>query len=43
MLLKYRKKDNLDLEIASKRWKEIEEGKFSKSNEKEFLKELENW
>ena len=35
--------DLIDMKIADKRWKEIEQGKLKKSTKKEFLKELENW
>jgi AbrB family looped-hinge helix DNA binding protein len=41
--LKQLEEDIIDMQIASKRWKEIEEGKFAKSNKKEFLKQLEDW
>lgn len=37
------KKDLIDIKIAEKRLKEIEEGKCKTYTEKEFLKELEKW
>jgi AbrB family looped-hinge helix DNA binding protein len=35
--------DIIDMKIAERRWREIEEGKQKGLSEKEFLKELEKW
>ena len=35
--------DIIDMQIAKKRWKEIEEGKKIISSKKDFLKEMESW
>ena len=35
--------DVLDMQIADKRWKEIEEGNKKVSSREDFLKEMESW
>ncbi len=35
--------DIIDMQIANKRWKEIEKGKYKESNKEDFLKEIESW
>lgn len=41
--LKQLEEDMIDMQIAKKRWKEIEEGKKVVSSKEKFLKEMENW
>jgi len=35
--------DMIDMQIADKRWKEIEEGKKTVSSREDFLQELQEW
>lgn len=37
------KKDLIDMKIADRIWKEIEEGKFRKFTKEEFEKQMKNW
>lgn len=35
--------DIIDMQIANKRWKEIEKGEYKRTSKKEFLNELKGW